>query len=339
MNAETLVQPALPWFGDNLLLLEEIRVDLARLGISEPVVVRASELDKLERVLVHGTDRAGYPGDRRWHGNPQIPHADVILATTFAQNRAGEAGFGASTSLRKLPIIDAPMILVYAASALEPLPTPNEYRFRQPENKPAALRAIFPITKHALPDGWFRADEGMAYRGLVELALVERALESDQPGRIVEVGCWLGRSTTYVGRLCRVRGAELSCIDTWAGSSDRFDADYREQLAARDIEAEFRAHLERLGAAATCCTRPSIEAATEFAAETVDLVFLDGSHDQAAVAADLGAWWGRLRGGGILAGHDFSDRHPGLVAAVQAFARKQGCQIRREAGSVWWVIA
>jgi predicted O-methyltransferase YrrM len=330
----SLVQPALPWFGDNLLLLDEVRIELERLAIREPVLLRASEIEKLGRVLEHGTDRAGHAGDRRWEHDPAIAHVDVILATTPEVNRLAEGDPDRSSSLRKLPIIEAPMLLVYAAEGLEVLPSINEYRFRDPGDKLATLRAIFPIDKHALPDGWFRSDEGLAYRGLVE-----RALESDARGTIVEVGCWLGRSTTYVARLCRARDAELVCVDTWAGSSDRFDAAYRAMLAQRDVFAEFRAHLDALGVSPRCIREPSTRAAAHFDARSVDLVFLDASHDHEAVAADLAAWWPCLRPGGILAGHDFSDRHPGVVAAVTAFAREHDRELRRAAGSVWWLSA
>ncbi|MFV8749374.1 class I SAM-dependent methyltransferase [Nannocystaceae bacterium ST9] len=329
----SLVQGALPYFGDDLLLLDELRVELERLGVGEPVLLRASELDKLDRVLAHGTDRAGYPGDRRWAHDAALAHVDVILATTPEQNRKAAADPSESSSLRKLPIIEAPMLLVYAAAAFEALPVIHEHRFRAPANKPAALRAIFPIRKHALPEGWFRSDEGLAYRGLVERALREPGAR----GRIVEVGCWLGRSTTWVARLCRSFAAELICVDSWAGSSDRFDAAYRDQVARRDVEAEFRGHLDALGVSATCRRESSQAAAAELAAGSIDLVFLDGSHDRDAVAADLAAWRSRLRPGGIMAGHDFGERHPGVVEAVEAFADAQGRTIERAAGSVWWL--
>ena len=41
-----IVQAELPWLGDNLLLLDEVRVELERLGIREPVLLRASEHSK-----------------------------------------------------------------------------------------------------------------------------------------------------------------------------------------------------------------------------------------------------------------------------------------------------
>ncbi|MCC6558338.1 MAG: hypothetical protein IT372_35805 [Polyangiaceae bacterium] len=155
-----LVQPPLPYSGDDLLLLERLRVELERLGIDEPVLLRASEQDKLDRVLAHGTDRAGHPGDRRWEHDPSIAHADVILATTPEQNRLAEADPHTSTSLRKLPLKDEPLLLVYAAAAFERLPGTNEYRFRDPAGKLAALRAVFPIRKLAPPAAADRGARG-----------------------------------------------------------------------------------------------------------------------------------------------------------------------------------
>jgi SAM-dependent methyltransferase len=325
-----LVQSALPWLGDNLLLLDELRVELSRLGIREEVLLRASELSKLERVLALGTDRAGYPGGKRWCIDPAVAHEDVILATTLAQNREGEADAAVSTSIKKFPLIPAPMLLIYAATAFERLQD-NHWRFRDPHNKPAALRAVFPIRKLALPDGWFSSREGLAYRQMVDAMLSEPGARK----HVVEVGCWLGRSTSYVARLCHAHAAVLSCVDSWAGSSDRFDPHYRELLASRDIEAEFRAHLAALGVTAQIHREPSLDVAHTFAPNSVDLVFLDASHDAAAVAADIAAWRPALRPDGLLLGHDFSERHPGVVAAVNAAARAFNCELVRGPGSLW----
>jgi predicted O-methyltransferase YrrM len=262
---------------------------------------------------------------------------DVILATTGADNEAAEAIPERSSSLKKLAIIDEPLLLIYDAAAFEQL-RPTEYRFRAPQAKLAALRAVVPITKLELPDGWFRPSEGIGYRALVERALTAaNHRHGHGHGQIVEVGCWLGRSTSYIAGLCRARGAKLHCVDTWAGSSDRFNLAYRERLATREIEAEFRRHLAALGVDADCLRLPLVEAAATFEPGAIDLVFLDASHDRAAVSADIHAWVPRLRSGGVLAGHDFADDHDGVVTAVEHAAAELRCPVQRGAGSLWWL--
>jgi predicted O-methyltransferase YrrM len=327
----SIVRGRLPYLGDNLLLLEDLLDELDARGVTGSLLLRASEREKLDKILTWGTDRAGYDGDRRWAEDPSIAHEDVILATTPDENRSGEAEPERSTSLEKFAIIDEPLLLVYDADALEPLHA-KHYRFRHPTNKLAALRAVFEIPKLPLPDGWLRADEGRAYRDLARTASSPTA-----GGVIVEVGCWLGRSTSYLAGLCRARTLSLVCVDHWAGSSDRFDAQYRQLLASRDIEAEFRRHLDALALTADIRRTTSLAAAATFKPGSVDLVFLDASHDEPAIAADIAAWRPTLRPGGILAGHDYRDDHPGVVAAVDHAATQHGLTLVRGPGSLWHV--
>lgn len=57
-------------------------------------------------------------------------------------------------------------------------------------------------------------------------------------------------------------------------------------------------------------------------------VYLDGSHDEADVTRDLKAWWGILPPDGMMAGHDFDAEHPGVMAAVESFARERELVVR-----------
>ena len=328
---------ALLYFGDNLLLLDDLACALELAGLDSAsmgreLLLRASEAPKLERIAKYGTDRAGYPGDRRWRHDPSIPHEQVILATTPAENREGEAEPGRSTSLKKFDLTDEPLLLVYERAGFEPLRA-KEYRFRAPEERRASLLALFEITKLELPEGWFRAEEGRAYRAWAEAA----TRGPDARGQLVEVGCWLGRSTSYLANLCRLRGLALTCVDHWQGSSDRFDPGYRERLATLDVAACFADHLARfeLAPPARVLSMASVDAARAVEPASLDFVFLDGSHDEAAVRADLAAWSPQVRPGGTLAGHDYDPRHPGVVGAVDAFARDRGLEIVRGPGSLW----
>ena len=61
---------------------------------------------------------------------------------------------------------------------------------------------------------------------------------------------------------------------------------------------------------------------------TPEFVYIDGSHEEADVAADLAAWWDVLPPYGMLAGHDYDPAHPGVVAAVDRFARERDCVVR-----------
>ena len=52
----------------------------------------------------------------------------------------------------------------------------------------------------------------------------------------------------------------------------------------------------------------SLEAAEAFPDGSLDFVYIDAAHDHASVAADVAAWWPKLRTGGLLAGDDYNLR-------------------------------
>ena len=163
-------------------------------------------------------------------------------------------------------------------------------------------------------DGWFSEDEGRWY------ARFARALRG---GVFVEVGSWKGRSTSFVGPVCNANGTRLVCVDHWAGSRDVLADRYAAALAVEDVEATFRANMSTLGILVEVIAAPSAIAAERFERHTVDRVFLDASHDRASVAEDLRVWSERLRPGGVLAGHDYADKHPEVRAAVDELAAER----------------
>ena len=55
-----------------------------------------------------------------------------------------------------------------------------------------------------------------------------------------------------------------------------------------------------------------------------DLVFVDGDHDYEACGRDLKIWWRRLTPQGILAGHDYCEKLPGVIQAVDEFVAAHG---------------
>lgn len=59
-----------------------------------------------------------------------------------------------------------------------------------------------------------------------------------------------------------------------------------------------------------------------------EFVYIDGSHEIDHVMRDILAWWDVIPGHGMLAGHDFDAEHPGVMAAVEGFARARGLIVR-----------
>src|SRR5262245_66081344 len=102
-------------------------------------------------------------------------------------------------------------------------------------------------------------------------------------GTLVEVGCWMGKSLSYLlveaansGKRLRIVG-----VDHFRGSVGQ-----ETMFAAaglRDIGEVCRKNCERAGYPFELIKLPSVEAAGLFEDRSIDCCFIEGSHDQATV--------------------------------------------------------
>jgi hypothetical protein len=65
----------------------------------------------------------------------------------------------------------------------------------------------------------------------------------------------------------------------------------------------------------------SINAAKLIPNKSLDFVYIDGNHQYEFVIEDIKSWFPKLKVGGIIGGHDFCDRHFGVVMAIVDFYR------------------
>ncbi len=69
------------------------------------------------------------------------------------------------------------------------------------------------------------------------------------------------------------------------------------------------------------CTllRMSSTEAAKVIHDDLDFVFIDGDHEYEAVLNDLNLWFPKIKSGGLLAGHDWTHRRPGVPKACTEF--------------------
>ena len=65
-----------------------------------------------------------------------------------------------------------------------------------------------------------------------------------------------------------------------------------------------------------------------------DSIFIDGDHRRAETTADIGGWLPFLRPGGIIAGHDYGPRYPGVMDAVNEIF-PDGIEVVPDS-RIWW---
>lgn len=61
----------------------------------------------------------------------------------------------------------------------------------------------------------------------------------------------------------------------------------------------------------------SVAAASLVEDGSLDFVFIDADHSYEGCSADIAAWAPKVRKGGMIAGHDFNRRWPGVIKAVR----------------------
>lgn len=182
-------------------------------------------------------------------------------------------------------------------------------------------------------------DEFAALPGWYDYADVHRLMvDAAPPGStLVEVGVYHGKSLIGLCRLAAAadKGLRVVGVDHFRGS-----AEHAQEVADGGFDHLLhccRRNLRRAGVGPLLVVGESTAAAGLFADRTLGGVFVDGSHDEPSVAADIAAWGRTVRAGGLLAGHDFKDpAWPGVAAAVRAVFGDTPGAVRR-VGPCWVV--
>lgn len=157
-----------------------------------------------------------------------------------------------------------------------------------------------------------------------------------QGGTFIEVGSWKGQSLAYLAVESIRQGKELRivAVDTWAGSAEHAATD---SIRQGTLYEEFMRNLEPVAGRYEALRLPSLEAAGTFADGSLDAVFIDAAHEYAAVAADLEAWYPKVRPQGWVCGHDYSAAWPGVVRAVDRFFARRPGQLLAAGPEYCWV--
>lgn len=147
--------------------------------------------------------------------------------------------------------------------------------------------------------GWF------SWEALYRLMVMKAPI--DQPSVFVELGVFYGRSSIYLAELIKASGKPiiLYSVDIW-----------QYYISTDMTYAEFVRNAIKFPGIVMPIRRSSVEFAKELENDSVDGVFVDADHRYEWVKADMEAWIPKLKNGGILAGHDYTDDFPGVIKAV-----------------------
>lgn len=120
--------------------------------------------------------------------------------------------------------------------------------------------------------------------------------------KFVEIGSWKGKSSAFMCVEIANSGKKIDfcCIDTFEGSVEHQNNPELPYLY--DI---FKSNMKPLEGYYRDMRMPSMEAVQKFENESLDFVFIDGSHEYEDIKDDIISWLPKVKRGGVLAGHDY----------------------------------
>jgi MMP 1-O-methyltransferase len=167
-------------------------------------------------------------------------------------------------------------------------------------------------------EGWLYLGEAWA---LHEIA--RNIARTDQAATVVEIGSWKGRSTIALALGLKARGSgKLFAIDPHTGAHGSTAAGpvvTATEFQRNVVAAEVDSLVELL-------VSTSHEARGRFATKSVDVLFIDGSHQYEDVVTDIADWETALKDESAIAFNDPSA--PGVYRALREVVLKTGTAYR-----------
>lgn len=149
--------------------------------------------------------------------------------------------------------------------------------------------------------GWFD------FQDIYQLALSR----VNGSARFVEVGAYKGKSTAFmaVNILNSGKDIQFDVVDNFIGRTGQImDNDYLYNV--------FNHNMQLVSDVINLYRKNSSDAAKKYQDESIDFVFIDARHDPDSVRSDINSWLPKVKKGGIIAGHDYTDKWPGVTNTV-----------------------
>lgn len=160
-------------------------------------------------------------------------------------------------------------------------------------------------------------------------------------------GAEIGVFAADLSKRLLTKDITLYMVDSWAISepegqyaqSGDFHAGLNQQQ--QDDYYHFACNMVRFaGERARIIRKPSVEAAKDIHDGSLDFVFIDADHSYEGCKADIDAWLPKLKSGGLLCGHDYSNTdYPcfGVNRAVDEFCLKHGYAVDLGDNFTWFI--
>lgn len=187
------------------------------------------------------------------------------------------------------------------------------------------------------------ASRGNKFRG----PFLSKMIDAMQLKNGVELGTDKGKFAQEIMNGSTLK--TLCCIDCWLD-----DYCHVKEGGSRYKEAMSRLDSFIKSERVKIIHKYSVEAASDFADNSIDFIYIDSDHSLFGIAIDLMVWTPKVKIGGLISGHDYNDLNAetGMVGAlgnplpfrvktvVDQFALRYGYSVRPFGRKVqnWWFV-
>ena len=143
-------------------------------------------------------------------------------------------------------------------------------------------------------------------------------------GDVVEIGSWLGRSSSFLARAVKEsNNGTFYAIDHFQGNIGK-EKLYTKQIKQKDIKKKYLENIERLGLLefVTLLDMKNDQAAKYIESKIIRFLFIDGEHTKEGVQKDIELFSPKLVKGSIIVFDDFSTNFPGVVDVAKSLYKK-----------------
>jgi len=117
---------------------------------------------------------------------------------------------------------------------------------------------------------------------------------------------------------------DFHTIDTWEGSKENQDDYY---VKNGSLYEKFITNIKPVQNYIKVIKSDSVKASFSYEDNSIDFLFIDGSHEYEDVKKDLVAWFPKIKQGGLIAGHDYTDDWKSVKNAVDEFGFENNLKV------------
>src|ERR1700741_1198662 len=140
-----------------------------------------------------------------------------------------------------------------------------------------------------------------------DMKVLSELLKHCKGNQFVDLGCFIGGFTQLMASAAKERNGKVYSIDLYKGT--KMGLDFCNEHLNFPCKEYFIENMNDVGLMDVIELNEgcSWEFADRFSDESVDFIWLDADHHYESVIKEINAWWPKLKNGGIMAGHDYSD--------------------------------